>query len=123
MQAALAPLCETADLREFSPPRIPFARESQSQIDCEGFDYFGEKRLAEFVFADDELVLIWILVDADDKPAILAQMQQTYGEDGLAGEGFTAFIEHQTAWRDEPAEVLFYGDRAAPLFAAHFSSR
>lgn len=49
------------------PVQLPGAKK-QSQIDCFGFEYFGAPRLAEFVFADDDLILTWVLVEENDLP-------------------------------------------------------
>jgi hypothetical protein len=122
MQSALEPHCSSAELREFDPPRLPMAKESHSQIDCQGFEFLGEPRLAEFVFADDSLVLVWVLVDADDQDRTIAAMREHYAGEGLTVEGAIAFPEHRTAWRFEPPEVLFYSEAVAPMFEARFLS-
>ena len=57
--------CEAKTLREITPPQIPGATLHQ-QIDCQGFEYFGDKRLAELVFGDDKLLLVWVLVNEED---------------------------------------------------------
>ncbi len=122
MQTALEPLCTSAELREFDPPRLPMAETSHSQIDCQGFEFMGEPRLAEFVFADDGLVLVWVLVDADDQDRTIAEMRKHYATEGLTVEGAIAFPKHRTAWRFEPPEVLFYSEAVAPMFEARFLS-
>ena len=122
IEAELNSSCTKMDLRTFDPPQIPIARESHQQIDCRGFDFMGEPRLAEFVFADDRLQLVWILVDADDQQRIIDTMRQTYKSDGLANEMAIAFPDHRTAWRFEPAEVLFYSEDVAPMFEARFGN-
>ena len=118
---ALKPFCDTQEIREFTPPRIPIAETSHSQIDCRGFWFMGEHRVAEFVFADDGLVLVWVLVDADDQDRILTQMRQQYDSDGIDVDVAIAFPENGTAWRFEPPEVLYYSDKAAPLFGSRLS--
>ncbi len=123
IQKALAADCSQMDLRSFSPPQIPIAKESHQQIDCQGFNYMGEPRLAEFIFADDRLQLVWILVDEDDQDRIVAAMAEKYGSDGLKNEMVIGYPEHRTAWRYSPKEVLFYSEDVAPMFEARFGSR
>ncbi|RED17749.1 hypothetical protein [Parasphingopyxis lamellibrachiae] len=114
MTERLAGLCSEAELRTIDPPVLPDVQNIQQQIDCQGFDYMGEPRLAEFVFRDDALQMVWILVDADDQERIVAAMREAYGEDGLTTSDVVAFREHRTAWRFEPPEVLFFSEELRP---------
>ncbi|MEO1044999.1 MAG: hypothetical protein AAFX04_06130 [Pseudomonadota bacterium] len=118
MMTQLEGLCTAIELRQFDPPRIPLAKESHSQIDCQGFDFLGRPRLAEFVFADDALHIVWILVEPGEKDAIIAAMRSTYGSDGQSVKAAIGFPEYRTAWRHEPAELLFYSETVAPMFEA-----
>ncbi|MEM8918327.1 MAG: hypothetical protein AAGE37_05645 [Pseudomonadota bacterium] len=122
MQDQLVSLCTTISVRTFDPPRMPIAKTSHQQIDCQGFAFMGEPRLAEFVFADDRLQLVWILVDADDQDRTIAAMRKSYGSSGLENNMAIGFPDHQTAWRFEPAEVLFYSREVAPMFEARFGA-
>ena len=83
----------------------------------------GEPRLAEFVFRDDALQMVWILVDADDEERIIAAMRETYGEEGLSVAGVIGFREQMTAWRFEPPEVLFYSEELRPMMEAFQDSQ
>lgn len=114
MTERLAGLCSETDVRTIDPPFLPDVQEIQQQIDCRGFDYMGEPRLAEFVFRDDALQMVWILVDADDQERIIAAMREAYDEEGLATDAVIAFPAHRTAWRFEPPEVLFYSEELRP---------
>lgn len=114
MTERLAGLCSEAELRTIDPPVLPDVQNIQQQIDCQGFDYMGEPRLAEFVFRDDALQMVWILVDADDQERIVAAMREAYGEDGLTTSDVVAFREYRTAWRFEPPEVLFFSEELRP---------
>jgi hypothetical protein len=46
IQEVLAAHCSKMDLLTFTPPEIPIAKESHQQIDCRGFNFMGEPRLA-----------------------------------------------------------------------------
>ena len=116
MQVTLSNYCETSmELRVFDPPEIPIAQESHQQIDCEGFDYLGAPRLAEFVFIDGKLQLVWILLTDQERETTIAAMREVYGSQGQENEQVVAFTENRTAWRNEPAEVLFYSEEFAPI--------
>ncbi|MEM8697392.1 MAG: hypothetical protein AAGE05_15325 [Pseudomonadota bacterium] len=110
MTDRLADLCTEAPVRTIDPPRLPGVQDIQQQIDCDGFDYMGEPRRAEFVFRDDALQLVWILVDADDQERVIAAMREAYGEEVIENSAVVAFPEYRTAWRFEPPEVLFYSE-------------
>ena len=123
MTARLADQCDEAPVRTIDPPFLPDVQTIQQQIDCTGFDYMGEPRLAEFVFRDDALQMVWILVDADDEERIIAAMRETYGEAGLSVAGVIGFREQMTAWRYEPPEVLFYSEELRPMMEAFQDSQ
>jgi len=76
---SLATSCEKIDVREIKPAQIPGVKNRQMQLDCHGFKMAGKKRLAEFVYKDDKLLLVWILVDSDELGRLEKAMIQAYG--------------------------------------------
>ena len=117
----LAPLCSEMEIREFDPPEFPLAEDSHRQIDCRGFQFLGKPRLAEFVFADDRLKMVWILVDPEESEQVISAMRSRYGSDGVESNIVIAFPEYRTAWRHEPAEVLFYSGSMSAFLESRFS--
>lgn len=107
-QAALAGRCTTIVTRPISPPFAPNVQSQQLQIDCDGFEFFGAPRWAEFVFRDDSLEMAWIMVRSEDQAAIVAAMEAAYGSPTLINNKYIAFAGANAAWRHQPAEVLFY---------------
>ena len=124
MTERLSEHCPEWNIRTIDPPFVPDVQNIQQQLDCDGFDYMGEPRWAEFVFRDGILEMIWMMVDADDEDRIVAAMRATYENEGVyfdGGEGaprIIGFQEHNTAWRFEPPEVLFYSEAMAPALEA-----
>jgi hypothetical protein len=114
MESALQGACATKQLRVFDPPKTPIAKESHQQIDCRGFDFLGAPRLAEFVFIDGKLQLVWILLSDEEKATTVDAMRSVYGTQGHDNSQVIAFPEFRTAWRNEPAEILFYSEEFAP---------
>ncbi len=114
MTATLDGACATADVRNFDPPQIPDAT-THDQIDCQGFDYFGAPRLAEFVFMDDRLVLVWILVEREDLPALEAAFVSAHGEPSHVGAEIKGFAGARAAVRSDVPEALYYWEQIAPL--------
>jgi hypothetical protein len=107
-QAALAGRCTSMVTRPINPPFAPDVQRQQLQIDCDGFEFFGAPRWAEFVFRDDSLEMAWIMVRSEDQAAIVAAMEAAYGAPTLSNDNYIAFAGANAAWRHRPAEVLFY---------------
>jgi len=124
MTQRLSEHCSEWTVRTIDPPFMPDVQDIQQQLDCTGFDYMGEPRFAEFVFRDGILEMIWMMVDADDEDRIIAAMRAAYETDGIYFEGseqaprIIGFQDHNTAWRFEPPEVLFYSETIAPAMEA-----
>ena len=53
LERALEGQCTQRRLRTDDPVFLPYVRERQLQIDCEGFQFFGQGRHVEFVIRDD----------------------------------------------------------------------
>ncbi|RFB04024.1 hypothetical protein [Parvularcula marina] len=121
MVTALDGLCTSIDEREFNPPEIPGA-ETHSQIDCQGFDYFGAPRLAEFVFQDDALVVVWILVEESELDGLEEAFIAEFGEPTSKSETITAFTRVRAAVRKDTPEALYYAESVAPLVEGMFAA-
>lgn len=110
MQDALKSVCDTLEIRSIEPnPNIPQIK-SQTQIDCQGFGYFGQKRQAEFVFFNDKLSLTWILVGADEIPALETAFTETYGSATTTKDTIMLFAYNNAAVRNDTPEALYYSD-------------
>ncbi|WP_421790641.1 hypothetical protein [Hyphobacterium sp.] len=116
-----ASICSSHSERVMDPAENPLARESLTQVDCEGFDYFGQARLAEFVFADGALTHVWVLVDATELENLQAAFTGAFGDPDREAPVFAAYFEARAAVRRDIPEALYYGEAAAPLFEAFFS--
>ncbi|MCF8880731.1 hypothetical protein L5876_12965 [Hyphobacterium sp. SN044] len=114
-------MCSSHTVRELDPAEMPLAATSHVQVDCEGFEYFGGSRLAEFVFADGALVHVWVLVEVDELDALQGEFEALYGAPDREAPVFAAFFGARAAVRRDIPEALYYGEAAAPLFEAFFS--
>jgi len=117
MSASLEDNCTTANVRHFDPPKIQNVT-THDQIDCDGFDYFGAPRRAEFVFMDDRLALVWILVEQEDLPALEAAFVSAHGEPSHVGPEVKGFASARAAVRSDVPEALYYWEEIAPLIEA-----
>lgn len=121
IRAQLMPTCSKIDSRAFDPPQLPGAETSHIQLDCAGYPYGGKPRLAEFVFRDDQLVLVWILIDEGELAGADMVMRQLLGSPSHASDIFTAFTHERTALRKDKPEFLFYAPEMGPMFETWFS--
>lgn len=115
LEAALEGKCADGFVtRPIDPPFLPKVQDRQVQIDCDGFDFLGAPRWAEFVIGDDRLQVVWIMIETQDQAAVLAALTEAYGPPSGKNDDYVAFTQARAAWRSEPPEVLFY----APLLDA-----
>lgn len=120
METVLGDYCDKQSTRE-TEPFFP-GRAGQTQIDCDGFDYFGAPRKAEFVFANDQLIMVWILTTKEDEPALEAALREAYGDPSHVSADFTAFAEHRAALRKDKPEALYYSDEIADDYRKWFDT-
>jgi hypothetical protein len=120
LQEALVPLCPRLRTRRIDPPFLDDVKIEQLQIDCDGFAFRGRGRRVEFVIRDDRLVMVWLMVDDDEGPAIIDAMTRAYGPPTGRNARYVAFERSRAAWRHEPAEILFYGEDVAKAIEADF---
>jgi len=102
--------CTRRRLRTDDPVFLRNVRERQLQIDCEGFQFFGQGRHVEFVFRDDRLVLVWLMVTDADAPTIIDAMTRAYGKPSARNADYVTFQRDRAAWRYRPAEILFWAE-------------
>ena len=105
------PACDSIYERKNEPIQLPTARDSQSQLDCFGYMYAGKKRNLELIFADDALDIIWILTEEEEEQFFIEEFRKIYGEPTHKMDDVTFFLNHGTAVRNKPHEVLFISER------------
>ncbi|EAP90680.1 hypothetical protein OA2633_13285 [Oceanicaulis alexandrii HTCC2633] len=120
---ALDQLCASQTRRELDPSELPLAQTSHVQIDCDGYVFRNAPRRAEFVFADDRLTHVWILLEPDELDALEADLIQDHGAPSVRTDNFSAFFNARAAVRRDVPEALYYAEEAAPLFEAFFGDQ
>ena len=112
METLLANLCKTVNTRRVNPPLLKGVTDRQMQIDCEGFIFLGKPRHTEFIFADDELKMVWVMTDPNERVALEETMRSAYGTPNYISEKYIGFASSRVAIRLDRAEVLFYAEDA-----------
>ena len=120
MTAEFDARCQTYDVRELDLASLPIAETSHVQVDCHGFSHAGGERLAEFVFADDSLVFMWVLTSAEEEAALLKALLASYGAPTHDTPLFVAFADDFLALRRDIPELLYYSETVAPLYRGWF---
>lgn len=90
------------------------------QLDCEGFQFLGKPRRAEFVFRDDSLEMIWIVMNAEEESSVVKAMTDSMGPPTHRSDKYIAFTENRMAFRLDRPEVLLYSEKLAPLVQRWF---
>lgn len=113
--------CLDMKLKDIVPITAPLAEESQTQIDCFGFDYAGNPRKVELVFQDDQLDIVWVLFPVEEREKIIASFMAIYGEPSMTIDFGTIFLQANAAVRNNPSEVLFASDRQVQVMLKSLS--
>ena len=110
------PMCKILQDKQIDPVKLPTAKTTQSQLDCERFSYAGKKRDMELIFADGVLDMIWMLTHEDEEQVFIDGFTALYGKPTHVNEGVTFFLNNGVAVRNDPHEVLFISDRLKPHY-------
>jgi ketosteroid isomerase-like protein len=112
METALQSLCSKMVTRRIDPPFLDVVKDRQMQIDCEGFVFRDKPRHAEFVFGDDDLKMVWVMTDSQERVALEAAMRSAYGPPNHTNEKYVGFTSARVALRLDRPEILFYAQSA-----------
>lgn len=110
IERALEGHCTRRRLWTDAPVFLPGVRKQQSQIDCDGFQFFGQGRRLELVFRDGRLVLVWLMVTDAEAAAMIDSMARAYGAPTERNADYVTFARDRAAWRYRPAEILFWSE-------------
>jgi hypothetical protein len=62
------------------PKLLSVAKNTQRQLECTGYVYFGKKRFVEIMFSDDQLDIIHIMNMRDMLPDFKHMIEMEFGE-------------------------------------------
>jgi hypothetical protein len=72
----------------------------------------GKPRHAEFVFGDDDLKMVWVMTDQEERVVLEEAMRSAYGPPDHINGKYVGFTSWRVALRLDRAEVLFYAKSA-----------
>ena len=120
MENTLKTVCQSQTTRQLPLEEFPIATTSHTQIDCSGLDHAGGKRKAEFKFADDALILVWVLVDSQEEVALIKALETEFGPPSHRNDAVVAFTDARIAYRRDVPELLYYSEVVAEVYQAWF---
>ena len=123
IKKSISYLSESIEERNIEPIQLPTAKESQIQLDVQGFMYAGKKRKAELIFADGILDMVWVLTTPEEEQKLISSFEKLYGSPTHKKEDVTFFLNDGVAVRNNPHEVLFISDRLKEPYRQFLESR
>ncbi len=121
VRAAVDPRCDTLEVRRLDM-LLDVARQSQQQIDCDGYRFRGRKRFMELMFSDDQLDLVIVLTDPDEHEAFADALRAQHGEPTHDSQIGLYFYDAAVALRTEPHEVVFVSKRVRAQYQLYMDS-
>lgn len=113
---------DSINIRLNEPIQLPTATQNQSQMDVYGFNIGGKPRSLEFVFADDQLDIVWVLTEANEEEKLTQDFIERYGTPSHKTSETIFFINDRVAIRNKPHEVLYISDRLVDPYKKFLSS-
>ena len=108
--------CKIVSDVQIDQKTLPTATKTQSQVDCERFQYAGKKRKVELIFADGILDMFWILTEEAEHDTLVAGFTGLYGNPTHVRKDAIFFLNNGVAVRIVPPEVMFISDRLKPHY-------
>jgi len=94
------------------PKKLSVAKKTQRQLECTGYEYFGERRFVEMIFSDGKLDIIHIMNMRDMLPDLKHMLEVEFGEPTLSTSAVDYFTVAGISLRVFPDEISFVSERA-----------
>ena len=121
VRAAVEPRCDALEVRRLAM-LLDVARQTQQQIDCDGYLLRGRKRFMGLMFSDEQLDLVIVLTDPDEHEAYADTLRAQHGEPTHDSEIDLYFYDAAVALRSEPHEVVFVSKRVRAQYQLYMDS-
>jgi hypothetical protein len=123
VQLRLEQQCAEITIHENLPLEVPTAKVSQTQIDCIDYRPMQHQGTSEWIFADGELDIVWVLSPLETLEAVKADLAQRnvlpeYSLPGMAD----FYLDRGFGLRFQPTEFLYFSDRLKPYYQAWLES-
>ena len=121
MEQALKPVSRTVN--RVTPVDDASDPQQQSQLSCEGLEFMGARRKADFWFRDDKLQVVWIQTEGAETERLFERFSEALTPTFRRYKSYTAFGDSRVAIRTARPAVLFYSRDAAPEVLRWFETQ
>jgi hypothetical protein len=113
--------CDELSEREL-PILLNVVKNSQTQLECDGYLYRGEKRFVELMFSDGYLDIIHIMRTESDHEELKNILISEYGKPSFSSDQVDYFLSEGISLRTKPHEISFVSKRVREQYDGYMRS-
>jgi hypothetical protein len=113
--------CDELSERELSI-LLDVVKNSQTQLECDGFLYRGQKRFVELMFNDGRLDIIHIMKTESDHEELKDILITEYGKPSFSSDQVDYFLSEGISLRTKPHEISFVSKRVRQQYDDYMRS-
>jgi hypothetical protein len=113
--------CDELSERELSI-LLNVVKNSQTQLECDGYLYRGKKRFVELMFSDGHLDIIHIMRTESDHEELKDILISEYGKPSFSSDQVDYFLSEGISLRTEPHEISFVSKRVREQYDVYMRS-
>ena len=104
------------------PRNSNVVKNSQTQLECDGYLYRGKKRFVELMFSDGHLDIIHIMRTESDHEELKDILISEYGKPSFSSDQVDYFLSEGISLRTEPHEISFVSKRVREQYDVYMRS-
>ena len=113
--------CDELSERELSI-LLNVVKNSQTQLECDGYLYRGKKRFVELMFSDGHLDIIHIMRTESDHEELKYILISEYGKPSFSSDQVDYFLSEGISLRTKPHEISFVSRRVREQYDEYMRS-
>ena len=121
IRANLNGKCDELSQRELSI-LLNVVKNSQTQLECDGFVYRGQKRFVEMMFSDGHLDIIHIMGTESDHEELTNILTAEFGEPSFSSDQTIYYRSEGISLRTIPHEISFVSERVRDQYDDYMRS-
>lgn len=102
--------------------RLSVTRETQLQLECHGYQYWGRTRFVELIFSDDALDIVHIMGTESDHEELRKILRRDHGNPTFSSEHVEWNREAGISLRTRPHEISFVSPRVSEEYEDFMAS-
>ena len=113
--------CDELSERELSI-LLSVVKNSQTQLECDGYLYRGQKRFVELMFSDGHLDIIHIMRTESDHEELKRILISEYGKPSFSSDQADYYLSEGISLRTKPHEISFVSKRVREQYDGYMRS-